>query len=295
MPPSRAKSNPLDFMHQVSRDTFLHQPSTTTHDASAPKLIVLFTWMGAQDSHIIKYVNNFLALYPSSPLLLARFPLHYSFSNHKCRREMKHVLSIIQTVFGPTKNDAASLCHSASESETDLEMHTDKPRSGLLFHVMSNGGAISFRHLVDVATRLGITLPPHAMVLDSTPGKFHWSDTHEAFAALLPKWFSPAVHPLMALAMLMNVILVQEAVPQTEMFKALNDEGAIKTQVRRTYLLSGADRIIAAEDVREHSETAQEKGLAVQIEDFGHSKHVQHMKSDPERYWAVVKETFEAV
>jgi uncharacterized protein DUF829 len=288
MSPTSRKASPLDFMDQLSQDTFFYQPATTTHDSSSPRLIVLFTWMGAQDAHIVKYTTPFLDIYPTSSLLLARFPVHYSFNNHKCRREMKHVLSIIQSIFGTDKFLSAA-------SDSDSEADAGPEKSGLLFHIMSNGGAISFRHLVDVATDQGETLPLHAMVLDSTPGKFHWSDTHEAFSEVMPRWMSPAVHPVMAMAMLMNTITVQEAVPQPKMFKTLNAEKAIKTEVRRTYLLSGADRIIAIEDVMEHGETAKAKGLVVRFEDFGDSKHVQHMRSDPERYWAVVRETWEGI
>ena len=283
-----AKPSPLDFMDQLSSNVFYLPPTSPAIDPSAPRLIVFLSWMGAKDGHIVKYVNCFRELYPSSPLILGRFPLHYSFNNHKVRREMKQVLNVITSTFPPEKYDVG-------DSDSDSEGECGDEKSRLLFHVMSNGGAISFRHLVEVATKRGLALPLHSMILDSSPGKFHWNDTHEAFAAVMPRWMSPAVHPIMAAAMVMNTVMVLEPVPQTKMFEALNSEGAIKTQKRRTYLLSGADRIIAAEDVIEHGETARGKGLAVRFENFGDSKHVQHMKNDPERYWAVVKETWEGI
>jgi hypothetical protein len=131
------------------------------------------------------------------------------------------------------------------------------------------------------------------MVLDSTPGKFHWNRVHETYAAMAPRWMSLVLHVGIALVVVLNALSLSQMFPLPKMMAALNSESITKQQKRRTYIFSGTDKMIAAEDVKAHGEEAREKGFEVRFEDFGESAHVQHMRSDPERYWGVVRETWQ--
>ena len=46
-------------------------------------------------------------------------------------------------------------------------------------------------------------------------------------------------------------------------------------------------------EVEEHAEEARKAGLDVRMERFGGSPHVAHARTDPVRYWGVVKKVWE--
>ena len=61
----------------------------------------------------------------------------------------------------------------------------------------------------------------------------------------------------------------------------------------RSYIYSDADGLCPAADIALHAMEAERLGLRVRNEVWVGSGHVAHMKLDPERYWNVVKETWE--
>ncbi|KAJ4286566.1 hypothetical protein N0V88_007988 [Collariella sp. IMI 366227] len=79
---TKPAAKPLGFMSKLSPCVYLHDPEGSSPvlsitDATPslnppPKLIILASWMGARDPHIAKYLVQYQALYPSSPILLLR-------------------------------------------------------------------------------------------------------------------------------------------------------------------------------------------------------------------------------
>ena len=61
----------------------------------------------------------------------------------------------------------------------------------------------------------------------------------------------------------------------------------------RLYLYSQADEMVPWMEVEAHAEEARKAGLDVRMERFGGSAHVAHVRTDPERYWGVVKKVWE--
>lgn len=62
----------------------------------------------------------------------------------------------------------------------------------------------------------------------------------------------------------------------------------------RTYIYSPEDEMVEYRHVERHAEEAREKraGVKVRTERFEGSRHVAHMRLDPERYWRVVGDTW---
>ncbi|KAK9494589.1 hypothetical protein V1508DRAFT_412089 [Lipomyces doorenjongii] len=46
-------------------------------------------------------------------------------------------------------------------------------------------------------------------------------------------------------------------------------------------------------DIEDHADEADAKGLKVKKLKFTWTKHVEHMRTDPERYWGAVKGTWD--
>lgn len=71
--------------------------------------------------------------------------------------------------------------------------------------------------------------------------------------------------------------------------------GRARTEVRRSYIYGPDDEVISEKHVENHADDARKKGMSIRTETFVGSKHVQHVRADQERYWKVVRETWEGV
>lgn len=78
-----------------------------------------------------------------------------------------------------------------------------------------------------------------------------------------------------------------------EWFKAHNFSDGNKREVRRVYFYSEGDTMIDWRDVKMHAEVARVRGFEVALEKFEDSEHVAHARRDGERYWGIVRRTFE--
>ena len=190
-------------------------------------------------------------------------------------------------------------------------------------HAFSNGGAASLYHLRRAVCRPSPAVSPaprYALVLDSTPGRFRYGAGYAAFTAGLAglaRWlFAPVVHALCAWYWLRHVLVGRGRTgPLAAVARALLDDGddddddsdgAVETkgsrgrpgrrlEVRRTYVYGPGDLLVDWRDVEAHADEAAAKGFCVRRERFEGSAHVAHARADPERYWRVVRETWEGV
>lgn len=85
--------------------------------------------------------------------------------------------------------------------------------------------------------------------------------------------------------------------PITALRIGLNDPSVLpwtSEKTPRVYIYGTDDRIIPSYAIEEHiSEAKEEKGLAVTEEPFEGSNHVAHVRTDPNRYWVIVKDTWQ--
>lgn len=232
-----------------------------------PKLIVVCSWMAARELHIAKYITQHRVLFPTSRILLVRFPIDH--------------------VFYPRGRDAQ-----LQPSLPLLREAAEENDGKVLMHVFSNGGVSSVVKLVGMLSQEGLSLPRHVMVMDSCPAYFHWNRTHLAISQVLPSWASPLVHVGMAFNWLLFAPFGYLP-PTDENANRINAPEMIALQERRTYVYGDADEVVDWKDVEDHAATAREKGGDVRLEKFDGGRHVAHVRVDAESYWRVVRETWE--
>lgn len=304
--PAPAPASPLASMHALSPIVSLHKPDAVP-DPSAPKLIAVFSWMGAQDAHIAKYTARYQALFPASPILLVRCPLEYTVLSGRARREIQPAVSAFRSLFpeaggegnGEGEGEGKDEANKKGEGEEEPEM---------ILHLFSNGGCIMFQHFIDTLReedaqgKKAAKLPPHACAMDSCPGSFDWSRAYKAVSASLPTWLSPLAHLLIAAQVLMSFFVDPMGAEGGRWGGALNEGDVLGKQVRRVYAFGDGDEMVDTKDVVRHAGEAREMGLGgggdgdgetVRLENFGESRHVAHARTDGERYWGAVKWAWE--
>ncbi|RSL92076.1 hypothetical protein CDV31_015320 [Fusarium ambrosium] len=243
----------------------------STPNEEDPRLIILLAWMDARDSYIEKYISQHRVHHPSSAILLLRSNLKMYMQPSLRRRLFSPALPILQDL-----------------AKTSI----DSP--SFLLHIFSNGGvssAVTLWELWEEALN-GKEVPRHVVVMDSCPGVFHWKTNHHVLSLGLPFWASPLVWAFLAAAWACYIPWGRVE-PQEANALALNTAGRIAREVRRVYLYGDADQSVIWQDVEAHGKQAEKMGASVGMEMFSGGKHVTHARVDGERYWRVVKETWE--
>ncbi|KAF9878467.1 hypothetical protein CkaCkLH20_03959 [Colletotrichum karsti] len=268
-------------MVPLSPNTFLYEPpSGASADPNSPKLIVLFTWMSAQDVHIAKYTSRYTALYPTARILLVKCPFIHTLSARIAKREIKPAVSVVRAL--------------ADTTATAAPGETARPQ--LLLHVFSNGGATNlakFYELYAAADRAGrLELPPHVTVYDSCPGGFHWMRSYRALSAALPRFLAPFVHVIIGWFWIFQIPFGKSGI-FGKMWNALKHRALLQSEQRRVYLYSKEDEMIYWGDVEKHANEAKEVGFQVERERFEGSQHVAHARLDGDRYWGTVKQLWD--
>lgn len=303
-------------MTKLSPCVYFYRPETppsgcptpeTTQPPSIPppKLIVLATWMGARDPHIAKYLLKYRELYPTSPILLLRSEQRHFILPGALARDLAPALPCVRSIF-------PNLGVGPDPGQQQLGR---KKEPQLLLHAWSNGGASSLVHLRE-ALRLSpeeqkegreeqtsssspsAHLPPYTLVLDSTPGTYRYWAGYRAFTTGLSGWAlwlaAPVVHALCMLSWLRHVVLGRRRTgPLARLRRALNDSHSRTAELRRTYVYGPGDALVGWRDVEAHAHDARRAGFVVRTETFQNSQHVAHARTDPDRYWRAVRETWE--
>lgn len=267
--------NPLAAFERLSPTSFLYRPKEATRDPSAPKLIALFTWMAAQDAHIAKYVVGYQAAYPSSPILLVKAPLENVLRPGKAKVEVAPAVPAMKSILG----------------DSGL-VDEDKPE--LLLHVFSNGGCMTFDNFYNLYIQAPEggkppRFPTHVSAMDSCPGQFDWARSYKALSQPMPQWMRPLAHLVVFGFIVYYWFAEPVAADRGKMGKQMNAGDVIDAGLRRVYLFSDGDEMVAAKDVESHGKEAEAKGLDVRLENFGGSPHVAHMRTDGNRYWGAIK------
>ena len=289
---------PLAFMTQLSPCVYFYRPTAPPAQAipsqkPAPKLIVLASWMGAREPHIAKYLVQYQALFPSSPILLLRAEPRHFLRPRGTAHEFAPAVPVVRSIFPELLGGAAT---------ADNDKQTTPPqRPEILIHAWSNGGVsalLSLRRALLGATPA--PLPPYTLVLDSTPGRFRYRAAYLAFTTGLTgiaKWLvAPVMHLVCAWYWLKHVLVGRGRTGPLEGLRtALNDAASRRSEVRRAYVYGERDRLVHWRDVEGHAAEAEARGFSVRTEKFDGGEHVAHARVDPQRYWRVVRETWEGL
>lgn len=301
----------LPGFDRLSKLVYLYRPdettTTTSPPSTSPKLILIAGWMDAREAHLAKYTTKYQALFPGVPILLVRnFAYHFT-PGRRAKAfpaEMAAAVPVIESFF-------------LAGSEVDASTATaTAPTPELLVHAFSNGGATALRHVYAQSHRqpAASRLPRRVTVLDSAPGRFHYARSIHAFSVGVPYATTPllrflvlrlAIHVLCASYWVFQLVFGRRRGALDRTFEAHNDVvlvGGRDEEVRRTYIYSREDRMIDYRDVEEHAAEArrrrrgageEDEEAGVRVEKFEGTAHVAHVRGDEDRYWKVVKETWE--
>lgn len=269
-------------MVQLSPSVYLYTPSDQTYvpsDRSAPKLVILCAWMNASATHITKYIVGYQALFPTSSILLIRSSapdiLYRSVST--LRRRIEPALAVVQ-----------STC----------SQEPSKPE--ILLHAFSNGGS---HHAINLLryhlSSTGQTLPLHAKVLDSCPGRGNFRRSYLALSAPFerqPLYIRLVGSILVVLTLCLYWVFMfslRLENPIEAIRQELNDK-SMSRETKRIYIYSDTDRMVHWKEVEDHAEDARNKGFMVELERFEGSEHASHVRvGGGERYWRIVKDLWQ--
>jgi len=247
-------------------------PSAVTLASNEPDLILVFSWMEAQLTHIQKYTEPYGKQYPGSTMILVRSYQTYWYT--------------------PTKTIINGLVPVAKKVE---ELNPKR----VLVHCFSNGGSfalIDFIKAFQTVKDSQIPFPVSAIVLDSTPGTGEWSRGLIAFTAgvksPLAKYVGMAFYAGMYAWASIYIALTGAPDWFDAMRKDLLDKANLQTTAPRAYIYSKTDQLIDYHIVEAHIADAKALGISVLTEEFEGTPHVQHMRSDPDRYWNIVQKTW---
>ncbi|KAL9042006.1 MAG: hypothetical protein Q9180_000902 [Flavoplaca navasiana] len=140
--------------------------SASESSSHAPKIIILCSWMSAHPTHILKYVQGYRNLYPSSRIVVIRSAPQDLFYR-RASTQQQHLVPVISAILS---------CYSTS---------SDTP--SILLHIFSNGGSHQVRNLLLAYRKVTSgPFPPHVTVFDSCPGRATFRRSVLALSSALP-------------------------------------------------------------------------------------------------------------
>ncbi|KAI1382742.1 uncharacterized protein F4822DRAFT_95497 [Hypoxylon trugodes] len=284
--PTTTAAKQLSMMTKISPHVYFYEPETAatqeSSDRKTPKLILIASWMDARDLHIAKYITRYQVIYPTSKILLVRFFFKHLASPSEAEKTVVPALEYIRSQI-----DSGALSASPARPE-------------ILVHVFSNGGLASTRTLYELfRSQTGRNFPIHTAVYDSCPGLHSFRTSYNVFMVNFRKGILRLVAIPFVVAFVtwiwvwyrpLKFIAGEDILSKNS---RLHNDLALIRQTNRSYVYGKADAMVDWRHVEKHAEQAAAKGLAVRKELFEHSPHVSHMRTDGERYWNIVTETWE--
>ncbi|KAH8886292.1 hypothetical protein GQ53DRAFT_809825 [Thozetella sp. PMI_491] len=278
-------ADPLSFMQKLSDTVFFYQPPdlpTISRTTSAPTIeqdrepavVLLLGWMDARDAHLAWFAQRYRIVFPRAAIVLVKARTVGLSVASIGRRDAQAAALPLRTVLG------------------------DGTHSGmrLLIHAFSGGGSSSLYHLYNL---YGSPVPKHATIFDSTPGVWSYSFASNVLVAgvkngLIKYLLAIPLSHVLAIISWLCISALAIAPDTQKIWATAHNNPAKNLETRRTYMYSDVDKIVSKTAIETHADEAEAKGFIVwRRELFEGSGHVAHAKSDPERYWRVVKETWE--
>ncbi|KAJ1704900.1 hypothetical protein F9C07_2160892 [Aspergillus flavus] len=292
------------FLQSLPIQGALVENSSLSHSRpahSSPDVIIICAWGFAHAKHIAKYISGHQSLFPTAKILLIQ--------NCVANIMWKSDYSQMQW-FQP----AATVLRECIDTKPDLKV---------LLHLFSNTGSHS---AVQLAEACALNDPPFALpvtsiILDSCPSMPIFEPMANALALGVPSRnivitiiARAVVYALVGFTLAIeNTGLVTHAA--TKLYTQLNstdnvfltrgasteDQTPI-SPIPRTYIYGPDDDMIPVDQVIQHANVAIENMSArgfddaseyVTMEKFVGSPHVNHVKFEKERYWKIVKETWQ--
>ncbi|KAF8216297.1 hypothetical protein K438DRAFT_1953257 [Mycena galopus ATCC 62051] len=265
-----------DIAHYVA-------PRASNGQSKDPQLILIFGWLGATLSQLIKYSTRYSEFYPAA----------------------FQVLIECDMVRGEIESRTANINQHKPilQKLAQLGLFGEMPLR-ILIHVFSSGGAIRllwFAHALESTTQQPVETQSSTciVVIDSSPGSLLLPDVRAALAHSLTgfqRFLGSAAISAMYTGLRARSAMTGRPMMHDFVRGGLSDPHIFPwtdTSTPRLYLYSDADQTALASDVKKHIQEAKEKGLNIREEYFLGSEHVQHSKRHPERYWRAILSTWD--
>ncbi|KAJ6093376.1 hypothetical protein N7486_008665 [Penicillium sp. IBT 16267x] len=250
----------LSAFDQLNDYVYISDPDDLP-DNSNPPLIVLALWMNAGPAALLRYGNQYRRMLPTAR---------------------------ISTQLAPAVDALRTFA---------------APRNPVFIHLFSNGGLLKTSHLMRVFKKTtGQPLPVSSMVVDSAPGVTSIQSAMKAISFQLPQfWLWRLLSKAALLVYLVSLGIYGRIInapnPITMACQRINDRALYQPSreegLVRYYIYSDADEIVLSEHVEEHIKSSKAKGIVVRPEKFKDAQHVMAMRTDPERYWAIIDRCLE--
>jgi hypothetical protein len=246
---------------------FLRGDESKQQPATAPSAILLFAWMGAPLRHMTKFIDYYSkSHFPGSPIILVLSPTN----------EYMAKKSIRQKALQP----AASLFQSLNVSHDRVLVHT-----------FSNGGINALRTFLS-CLQGETTFEPKMLVIDSAPGTSSLGGATNAFTAHIKsriwKYLMRFVVGVLYILLVIRETILRRQPMLEEMRSWLTDGNAIGKKTRLVYLYSEKDELVERKSVESNIRDMRDRGYEVRSRNFGASRHVGHMRANPELYWSEI-------
>lgn len=277
----------------IGKGIYLFKPGNPgAVDSAHPTVILIFGWMGAKLHHLQKYTSVYRKQYSNTTIILVQsepsFFWSIEFMQHKVLGPVVEILEAVGCI------PPSQRCF----RRKDLQHSTPLAQHRVLVHVFSNGGCfqlitlaklLSKRQIEGASTTCGI-------IFDSCPGSGSFRGSQRAFSSVITNPIARFLVKIMVALLFCIQFFMKHVFRKQPYFQAmkssLNDPNVLPWTSKRTprlYIYSEGDELVEADVVEEHVKDAREIGLTVSVEKFGkESKHVSHVRADPQRYWTSV-------
>jgi hypothetical protein len=214
-------------------------------------------------SKFVEYYSQ--TLFPGSPIILVLSPTNQFMAKEE---ERKKELQPAYTAF------------------QSLDVSPDKT----LVHLFSNGGFNALRTFVSLTPTNSFT--PRELVLDSAPGTASFGGAVAAFTAdvqnPIMKFLISILVGTMYIGMVIKSWLFREEPILNKLTRWLGEGKSIGTGAELVYLYSDADALVQSSSVEAHIRHMKDSGYTVTSRNFGATRHVGHMRANPELYWSEI-------
>lgn len=267
---------PLAPFAKLGPSVYMQDPSDST-GKDRPLIFIAF-WMNAPPRALAKYVVEYRRIAPSARIIFIRSSSNDFFLRSAARAQRNRVTPAVDAIRAFAT-----------------------PENPVFMHLFSNGGLSGTTHMLQAHYQAtGKPLPISSMIIDSAPGTATLAAAVRAFSFALPRmcilrlisksflWMSLILFKMMQTITRSPdpISLARKVINDTSLVQAVKAKG-IPT---RCYIYSDADELVDWHDVEKHASESEACGWVVRRERFQGTPHVGHMRTSPDRYWAIVKE-----
>ncbi|KAJ7693431.1 hypothetical protein B0H17DRAFT_1199937 [Mycena rosella] len=289
-PKDQSAGAPTVELLELGPDVSISYGDGTRTNTEDPRVIVLFGWMDAPTRLMTKYAMNHRYRWPSSDIAIVQSHPAFIWTSEEGRDEKLRPL--------------------ANYLVSKVYRQPERAASGILLHVISNGGAfqlITLSRVLHSIVSSSSDIPRRnirlATIIDSAPGTGEYSSL---LTTLTTGVKSPAVKALTNVPVTLFYLVVRlrrAALGEENLFTDLHSRlqspdllPRSDSLAPRLYIYSIADAMVPFASVEKHISVLQSRSSApfdIAVEKFTTSQHVLHERHDPARYWSAVRAVWE--